>query len=245
MKKLFLMLLALATAAHGPAQAQNNTYVNEWIEASARFLVANWMDDAGVKKYPPPQVLPIATGRKVYGACGENITGDEVGGSAYCPATHTVYLVPEELGEFEAAFGSSSVAYVVAHEFGHAFQAALEISLSGPAQELQADCFAGMLIGSGSETIGINRDDVRAMATAAYNIGSDTHGTGEQRSFALLTGMGVFEGDCNADTMESLAKGNMDQDPRMKSLNEERSSGSKINTNETPYPKNSKALFGL
>ena len=244
MKKLFLILLAVA-AAHGPAQAQKNSYVNEWIEVSARFLVANWMADDGVKKYAPPQVLPIATGSKVYGACGENITGDEVGGSAYCPATHTVYLVPEELGEFEAAFGSSSVAYVVAHEFGHAFQSALEIPLSGPAQELQADCFAGMLIGSGSETIGINRDDVRAMAIAAYNIGSDTHGTGEQRAFALLTGMGVFDGNCNAETMQSLANGQMDQDPRMKSLNEERSSGLKINTNETPYPKNSKTLFGL
>ena len=83
------------------------------------------------------------------------------------------------------------------------------------------------------------------MAIAAYNIGSDTHGTGEQRAFALLTGMGVFDGNCNAETMQSLANGQMDQDPRMKSLNEERSSGLKINTNETPYPKNSKTLFGL
>jgi predicted metalloprotease len=246
LKKLVLILLAVASAAQGPVQAQNSSYVNEWIEASARFLVANWMEDAGVKKYSPPQVLPISTGSKVYGACGENITGDEVGGSAYCPATHTVYLVPEELGEFEAAFGSSSVAYVVAHEFGHAFQSALEIPLSGPAQELQADCFAGMLIGSGSETIGINRDDVRAMATAAYNIGSDTHGTGGQRAFALFTGMGVIDGDCKAETMQSLATGAFDQDPRMLEMTQERSAGgSRINTSETPYPKDAKALFGL
>ena len=48
MKKLILILLAVA-AAHGPAQAQSKSYLNEWIEASSRFLVANWMDDKSVK----------------------------------------------------------------------------------------------------------------------------------------------------------------------------------------------------
>ena len=102
-----------------------------------------------------------------------------------------------------------------------------------------------MLIGSGSETIGINRDDVRAMATAAYNIGSDTHGTGGQRAFALFTGMGVIDGDCKAETKQSLASGAFDKDPMLEMTQERSAGGDRINTSETPYPKDAKALFGL
>ena len=229
-----------------PAVAQGSSDMNTVADRSSRYLVANWLADDGVKEYKPPQVLPLAAGSRVYGACEELVSGFEVGGSSYCSQTHTIYLVPEELTEFDNAFGSSSIAYVIAHEFGHAFQAALEVELDGPARELQADCFAGMLIDNGNEQLGITRDDVIAMATAAYNIGSDTHGTGGQRAFALFTGMGVFDGDCKTETMQSLASGAFDQDPRMLEMTQERSSGdSKINTSETLYPKDAKALFGL
>ncbi len=220
--------------------------MNSVVDRSSRYLVANWLADEGVKEYKPPQVLSLAAGSRVYGACEELVSGFEVGGSSYCGETHTIYLVPEELTEFNQAFGSSSIAYVIAHEFGHAFQAALEVSLEGAARELQADCFAGMLIDSGNEQLGITRDDVIAMATAAYNICSDTHGTGGKRAFALFTGMGVIDGDCKAETMQSLANGRFDKDSRMLEMTQERSAGrTRINTSETPYPKNTKALFGL
>ena len=220
--------------------------MNSVVDRSARYLVANWLADDGVKEFKPPQVLPLAAGSRVYGACEELVTGFEVGGSGYCAETHTIYLVPEELIEFNKAFGSSSVAYVIAHEFGHAFQSALEINLKSPARELQADCFAGMLISTGNKELGITRDDVIAMATAAYSIGSDTHGTGAQRTFALFTGMGIFDGDCKSETMQSLASGGFDKDARMLEMTQERSSGnSKINTNQTPYPKSVKSLFGI
>lgn len=244
MSRIVGLLVALLCAV--PAQVQSASDMNAVVDRSSRYLVANWMADDGVNEYKPPQVLPIAAGSRVYGACEELVSGFEVGGSSYCGETHTIYLVPEELTEFTQAFGSSSIAYVIAHEFGHAFQSALDITLEGPARELQADCFAGMLISSGNEELGITRDDVIAMATTAYNIGGDTHGTGGQRAFALFTGMGVFDGDCKAETMQSLANGEFDNDSRMLEMTQERSAGgSKINTSETPYPKDAKALFGI
>lgn len=228
------------------AQAQSTSSMTAVVDRATRYLVSNWLADEGVNEYMPPQVLPIAAGSRVYGGCEELVSGFEVGGSSYCGATHTIYLVPEELTEFKRAFGSSSIAYVVAHEFGHAFQEAFEVKLEGPARELQADCFAGMLISSGNEQLGITRDDVIAMATTAYNVGSDTHGSGEQRAFALYTGMGVLFGDCKAETMQSLANGRFDNDPRMLNMLQERSQGgNRINTSETPYPKSTKILFGI
>ena len=236
----------LAIALLGiPVQAQGSQRMQEVIDQSTRLLVENWLSDQVVEQFKPPQVLPLAAGSKVYGACEELITGHEVGGSGYCSNTHTIYLVPEELREFEEAFGASSVAYVVAHEFGHAFQAALEVPLEGAARELQADCFAGMLINNGNEQLGITREDVLAMATAAYNIGSDTHGTGPQRTFALLVGMGVFDSNCEADTMQSLANGAFDNDSRIKELSQERSAGYRLDTSTSPYRKDARLLFGL
>lgn len=243
--KTIIACVTSVLISHASVLAQPSPTANQVINLTSRFLVQNWIADDVVSQYKPPQVLPLASGSRVFGACEEQIYGSEVGGSSYCGASHTIYLVPEELSEFEDAFGASSIAYVVAHEFGHAFQAALEIPLEGAARELQADCFAGMLINNGSEELGVNRDDVIAMATAAYNIGSDTHGTGGQRVFALLTGMGIIDSSCEADTMNELAQGSYDNDSRMREITQERSSGKKINTTDSPHRKSAKELFGL
>ena len=147
--------------------------IYDQIDGATRYLIGNWTRDKSLKKMKPPQVLPLAKDSRVYGACGENqIHGDDVGGSAYCPYTHTIYLVPDQLQHFHDAFGPASVAYVVAHEFGHAIQYAVDIKISGAAQELQADCIAGIFIQEGSKKLGISRNEVIQMAQAAYSIGS-------------------------------------------------------------------------
>ena len=75
---------------------------------------------------------------------------------------------------------------------GMPIQFAVDINISGAAQELQADCITGIFIQEGSKKLGITRDDVVQMAQAAYSIGSKSHGGGPQRSYALLSGMGVM-----------------------------------------------------
>ena len=232
---LFMLLAMPITAQAG---------INETIDLSTRYLIANWKADKTLGKYYPPQVLPIAEGSKVYGACGEQIAGDEVGGSAYCGLSHTIYLVPSQLRQFHSIFGASAVAYVIAHEFGHALQRVYQVELQGASLELQADCLAGVFIGEGSQELGIARNDVVVMAQAAYGIGSESHGSGPQRSYALLSGMGVFSSSCKDDEMKILADGKLDA-PELLELSRTRSSTATLDTTATPYPKTAKSALGL
>ena len=221
-----------------------NADVNEAVDLSAQYLISRWTADPTLNEYRPPQVLPVVAKSKIYGACGSQIRGHELGGSSYCPATHTVYLVPEELELFHDAFGASSVTYVISHEFGHALQMVLEAGLTGPSEELQADCLAGILIKEGSKQLGITRDDVIGMAQAAYAIGSESHGSGAQRAYALFSGMGVSKSSCTASEMTALAQGKVN-DPMLVELNKQRSGTVGIDTSITPYPKTVKGALGL
>ena len=60
-----------------------------------------------------------------------------------------------------------------------------------------------MFFDIGSEQLGITRQETLQMAQTAYTIG-DSHGTGAQRTYALLSGMGVFEAGCSKKEMIAL-----------------------------------------
>ena len=180
--KVFTALasLALLLSLQGEGIA-NAKPMDKIIDETAGFLIRDWITDPRFKDYYPPQVISVQGGTKVYGGCGAFIHGDEVAGSAYCPVTNTIYLEPTQLTFFYENFGASSVAYVLAHEFGHAIQARYDDLDGGVEVELQADCLAGVLIDIGSEQLGITRQETLQMAQTAYAIGDSSHGTGAQR----------------------------------------------------------------
>ena len=206
------------------------------ITKTASFLVRDWVTDPDFKEYLPPQVLSVTKGTQVFGGCGAYVKGDEVAGSSYCPLTHTIFLEPQQLSLFYENFGPSSVAYVVAHEFGHAIQARYDDLEGGSEVELQADCLAGILIDIGSEELNITREDTIQMAQAAYAIGDPTHGTGGQRAYALMSGMGVVEAGCTKKEMLAL-KNDQITDPIYKKLMTTRSGTAGVDLDRTPYPK--------
>lgn len=229
-------LLALAAFLFLGSPAAAQPAMSSIIQETTAFLVRDWVTDKDFSDYYPPQVVLINEGSTVYGACGDMIRGDDVDGSAYCPTHHTIYLVPEQLTVFYDAFGPSSVAYVIAHEFGHAIQNRYEIDLGHPNHELQADCLAGVLIRLGSESLGINRSDTIQMAQAAYNIGDPTHGTGAQRAYALMGGMGRVDMECSAEAIDLLASDKV-SDPYYSELSATRSGTGSIDLSPTPFPK--------
>lgn len=241
LKKLFLAsvipFFALSPAISAPV-------MYEKIREASSFLVKDWLLDPDFKDYSPPQVIPIPGGTTIFGACGKTVAGDEVAGSSYCPATHTIYLVPEQLQVFYDAFGPSSIAYVVAHEFGHAIQNRYDDLEGGAEKELQADCLAGVLIDVGSKKLGITREDTIQMAQVAYAIGDPTHGTGAQRAYALLSGMGVFKSGCSNREMLALLKDEID-DPDYLELAKTRSGTGSVDLSVTPYPKTITSSMGL
>ncbi|KGG14397.1 neutral zinc metallopeptidase [Prochlorococcus marinus] len=217
-----------------------NAKVYEQIEKTTSFLIQAWEANEGITSNPP-QVISISANRIVYGGCGSYLSGEEVGGSSYCGSTNTIFLVPSQLKGFEEEFGPSAVAYVVAHEFAHAVQNAYGIRLPVPNHELQADCLAGVFIKEGSEELGITREDTIAMAKVAYSIGDDTHGTGEQRAYALTTGMGVIDGSCKAEQIKLLAEGKLDTS----NFSNTRSASKNVNLKITPYPQTIISSLGL
>ena len=236
-KKLFVFVAFAVFAGASSAVAVEGS-IKDVIGKTASFLVRDWVTDPEFKEYLPPQVLSVPRGTQVFGGCGAYVKGDEVAGSSYCPITNTIFLEPQQLSFFYENFGPSSIAYVVAHEFGHAIQARYG-DLEGRSVvevELQADCLAGVLIDIGSEELNITRQDTIQMAQAAYAIGDPTHGTGAQRAYALMSGMGVVEAGCSKKEMLAL-KNDRISDPLYKKLMTTRSGTAGVDLDQTPYPK--------
>ena len=239
MKKYFLTLLAVFLL---PISAKSE--INIAIDKTTQYLMSNWKADETLKKLYPPQVLSVPTGTKVYGGCGEFMKGNHIGGSLYCPYTHTVFLDTSQLQDFYDAFGSSSIAYVIAHEFSHALQREFEINLKDPNHELQADCMAGVFIATGNKELGITRQDVLSMTQVAYSIGGKTHGSGAQRAYSLLGGMGRVDFDCKEASIQKLVDNEI-QDPFLQQISRTRSDAGGMNLRPTPYPKKLKRTLGL
>ena len=242
--RLLNVFIAFAAFSLLPSSALGKPSMESIVESTSRFLIKDWVTDPKFADFNPPQVIPISGKTKIYGGCGNYVKGAEVGGSSYCPKTHTIYLVPEQMSVFYEAFGPSSVAYIIAHEFGHAIQYRYDNLAGGAEVELQADCLAGVLIDIGSKELSITRDDSLQMAQAAYAIGDPSHGSGAQRAYALLSGMGVFKSGCSNAEMKKLLAGQI-TDPAYLELSRTRSGSGSINTKLTPYPKSLSTELGL
>jgi len=97
---------------------------------------------------------------------------------------------------------------VVTHEYGHYLQSAFSIPYQKVVSELQADCLSGAILGQGAKELGITSRDIISMAQAAYSIGSDSHGTGAQRAYAVYAGFGQSaEITCSTADIQKLAAG--------------------------------------
>tara|TARA_Y100000766_G_scaffold276922_1_gene281643 strand:- start:5 stop:763 length:759 start_codon:yes stop_codon:yes gene_type:complete len=239
MRKFILILIFIIFP-----NTANASDINHIIDKTTVYLMNNWDSDKSLKGIYPPQVVTTNIGTKVYGGCGDYKTGIDVGGSYYCPATHTIVLDPKQLKSFVKYFGNSSIAFIIAHEFAHALQQGLEIEYEKPHIELQADCLAGHFIQKGNKELGINRENILEMAYAAYSIGSESHGSGSQRAYALLSGMGRVDLTCSKASIDKLVKNEID-DPLYKKFSKTRGSGKSVDLAPTPYKKDAAGLLGV
>ena len=221
-------------------QQKSQALMESEIKDVTKFILNSWNSDKFLKNFRPPQVIPVIEGSRIQGACGSSIydIGNwDIGSSSYCDLTNTIFLVPEQLLSFKKTFGSSTIGFVVAHEFAHALQQVYGVELRGPSRELHADCLAGMFLKSGNKKLNITREKVLYLSEAAYAIGSSSHGSGLQRKYALLSGMGVIPSTCSPSNIFALSKGEIN-DKYMKELKEKKSAGRLIDISKTPFPKN-------
>ena len=223
-------------------QQKYKSLVESEVKEVTNILINYWDNHSDLKNFYPPQVIPVLLGSRIQGACGaseSDIGNWDIGGSSYCGLTNTIYMVPEELKIFKKVFGISTIGFVVAHEFAHAVQDVYKIDLPGPSHELQADCIAGILLKTFKNKLDISREKVLNLTELAYAIGDfspETHGTGEQRKYALLSGMGLIPSSCASSRMQVLERGEV-SDKYMKELIKSQSAWNLIDIDKTPFPK--------
>lgn len=207
--------------------------MENFVESSAEYFTQTWLETPGFEKITPPQIISLNPDSKILFGCRTGNNSKNIGGSAYCSLSNTIFLTNDQLKFFYEVNGKSGIAYLMAHEFAHAVQHAVLTELDNPAKELQADCIAGIFT---SSMLNISRSEMLSLARLSLHLGSDNHGTGNQRAYALLTGLGVIEGTCFDKDIVKLAKGKIKNKTIMRLLNSRSGLGS-IDIEKTPYPK--------
>jgi predicted metalloprotease len=211
----------LTTSGSGDAAPQST---GEFLTLVTKDVDRYWTGAFGDAGLDEPRVgyAWIAPGGTAQTACGP--LGEST--AAYCPGDDTIYIserfadaiyagaldraLPGSSQGYGGTIGDFSVAYIVAHEYGHQVQDELGLyerygnQVPTMAFELQADCFAGVWARSADDEGQLEAGDVQEALDAALAVGDfDTasqghHGTPEQRREAWITGFEAGEpGACS------------------------------------------------
>jgi len=205
----------LLLGAKGSAQP---TTMEQFLTGVTKDVDAYWTKTFKASGLPEPRVgyTWIPAGQTVASACGDadGTLGDSA--AAYCPGDDTIYIsekfatdiydgaldqaLPGSSQGYGKTIGDFSVAYIVAHEYGHEVQDELGLfdqnggQILTMALELQADCYAGNWAKSAYDEHRLQDGDVQEALDAALAVGDfDTsnpshHGTPEQRADAWNSG---------------------------------------------------------
>ncbi len=209
---------ALTLAPSGSGDGAQPRNMEQFLTAVTKDVDAYWTKVFKASNLPEPKVKYawIPAGQTAASACGdENGTmGD--GAAAYCPGDDTIYIseqfatgiydgalnraLPGSSQGYGGTIGDFSVAYIVAHEYGHEIQDELGVferygdQVPTMAFELQADCYAGTWAKSADQENRLDDGDVQEAIDAALAVGDFDaanpahHGTPEQRADAWSTG---------------------------------------------------------
>ena len=197
------------------AQPEN---MEQFLSAVTKDVDAYWTKAFKDSGLPEPRVSYkwIPAGQTAASACGDadGTLGDSA--AAYCSADDTIYIsekfatdiyngaldqaLPGSSQGYGRTVGDFSVAYIVAHEYGHQVQDELGLfqkygqQLPTMAFELQADCYAGTWAKSAYKENRLEDGDVQEALDAALAVGDFDannpahHGTPTQREGAWNTG---------------------------------------------------------
>jgi predicted metalloprotease len=173
----------------------------------------------------------IPAGQTATSACGDEqgTVGDDA--AAYCPGDDTIYIsqkfatdiydgaldqaLPGSSQGYGHTIGDFSVAYLVAHEYGHQVQDELGLferyggQVPTMAFELHADCYAGTWANHADKEHRLEAGDVEEALDAALAVGDfDTanpahHGTPEQRAEAWNHGFESGEPSACSEYLEA------------------------------------------
>jgi uncharacterized protein len=202
----------------GSRDSAQPTTMTQFLTAVTKDVDAYWTATFKASGLPEPRVgyTWIPAGQAAASACDDE--GGTMGDSAaaYCPGDDTIYIsekfatdiydgaldhaLPGSAQGYGRTIGDFSVAYIVAHEYGHQIQHELGLfeKLGGQvptmAFELQADCYAGTWAKSANQENRLEDGDVQEALGAALAVGDfetanpGHHGTPQQRADAWNSG---------------------------------------------------------
>jgi hypothetical protein len=178
-----------------------------------------WQREQATASRPFPMVLPLATISP--GACHKAPFPSSLPLLLACPGEEKILLNHRALVGPRKHFGpgNGAVAFLVAYGLGQSLVPPPPGSSLPPATSgLRSACLAGTLLGAmatGHQSSDSQRIDaaIRLAAQAFPDSAADQLGTGPQRAYAVLSGLGATALDCGADAMARLADGQVPVDP--------------------------------
>lgn len=203
-----LVVCALLVLPQMAGVAHADSYEVIWqrsASTAAHSVEAFWTRTAPVygMRYAPANLRLLQADVPTVSAC--DAPGEVTEDHAYCPADTTVYVDLDSGDDHSVASLLDDdrpyiVAAIMAHEFGHHVQNLLGVldrpNLRTIDVELQADCLAGLYLGSSPfrHEVVDNLDDLVAFSVESADPAGtrasdpDAHGSGAMRAAAILRG---------------------------------------------------------
>ncbi|MFM7641520.1 MAG: hypothetical protein ACKO45_08220 [Cyanobium sp.] len=179
------------------------------VQASKAQLQQSWKFDPKTARLPFPQVQLMPPGVDVRLACTPRASVENPAPTViYCADSRAVLLEHDLLAIAYRLQKRPAVAYWIAVGLAERLQARAS-ALSPAATSLQTSCLAGVLLGArGPGLAAVEADrSMKAAANAYGDAFSGVVGTGPQRAYALLSGLGATSLDCSTAHMTRLASG--------------------------------------
>jgi hypothetical protein len=207
-----LMTLLLAC----PAGAAD---LNAAVKTSTHELRQAWQSEPATAKQPFPDVLLLPANHSAAKVCPDSVSFIMDTSALYCPSTRQVLLDQQWLAkDVLEHYGTWGIAYWIATALGQAIRSqsvAAGTVMQPAASNLQANCLAGVLLGSRAALKPSKATQQLSPAHTAYAASdADSQGSAGQRSYALLSGFGATASSCDNGAMTNLAIGKV-PDPKL------------------------------
>ncbi|PIE99474.1 MAG: hypothetical protein CR979_02915, partial [Propionibacterium sp.] len=195
-------------------RSASNKQIERHLNKAMACMMRTWgptLDEAGFVAVRPSITV---YSRPISNRCGTT----DMGNAQYCTADQQVYVASDLLQRLMPSRKKTRFVgeTILAHEFGHAIQArsgifASEFIFEDKARskkeknnlsrrlEMQADCFAGLFIGSIAESTKLKPAEAATLVKLAHSMGDDVlsgrsqidgnHGLGKNRKYWLKQGL--------------------------------------------------------
>ena len=226
---LALLLTPVASSAATPDLATSVA------NASSQLRLA-WAADPSSASLPFPRVRLLPAGDSVEQACNPKAPARRPAPTArYCAASGQVLLdrdlLADAYGKAPASQGGAIVTYWIATALAERLQpggeggtatpaASTAVATTAAASTLQANCIAGVLLGTrAARQASFNAMPLLSAARGAYGerYGAVV-GSASQRGYALLSGLGATASSCSRGDMLALAQGTVPDPARLREI---------------------------